>query len=42
LSREDLTAIVNAHRAPGQETIAVPSGEPTPIGESVPLIEPPL
>jgi ATP-dependent Zn protease len=31
LSREELTHIINAHRAPGQEPLPVPSGRPTEI-----------
>jgi cell division protease FtsH len=42
LTREELTNIVNLHRAPGQETLPVPTGRPTPIGETVTVIEPPL
>jgi cell division protease FtsH len=31
LDREELTEIVNAHRAPGQEPIPIPTGQPTTI-----------
>jgi hypothetical protein len=31
LSREELTDIINAHRAPGQEPLPVPIGRPTEI-----------
>ncbi len=39
LNREEFTAIVNAHRQAGQPPLPVPTGEPTPIGESVEVVE---
>jgi len=38
LSREELTEIVNQHRAPDEEPIPLPTGEPTPIGELTPQL----
>lgn len=42
LTREELTDIVNAHRAADQKPLQVPTGQPTPIGETVAIVEPPL
>ena len=36
LSREELTDIINAHRAPGQEPLPVPTGPPTEYDGRVP------
>ncbi|HKC76397.1 MAG TPA: cell division protein FtsH, partial [Chloroflexota bacterium] len=36
LSREELTDIVNAHCAPGQEPLPVPTGPPTEYDERIP------
>jgi cell division protease FtsH len=36
LSREELTDIVNAHRAPGQESLPVPTGSPTEYDRRIP------
>jgi cell division protease FtsH len=35
LSREELTAIVNAHRAPGQAPLPVPTGPPTELARTL-------
>ncbi len=42
LTREELTAIVNARRVPEQKPLPVPSGPPTPTGETTAVVEPPL
>jgi cell division protease FtsH len=42
LTREELTDIINAHRPPGVPPLPVPTGKPTLIGESEPLVDAPL
>jgi cell division protease FtsH len=42
LTREELTALVNEFRVPEKKPLPVPSGPPTPTGETPAVIEPPL
>jgi cell division protease FtsH len=42
LDRVQFTEIVNEHRAPGQPTLPVPQGAPTPTGEQPEIVHTPL
>jgi hypothetical protein len=37
LSREELTDLINAHRAPGQGPLPVPTGSPTEYDRRIPI-----